>query len=237
MCLKRLFTDWKRLFTAQKRLFTAQKQLFMAWGYFCRIVSLFLITWHTFNQSMNKNIWMPYVTIGYSIWNPYTPCRRFTMGLLHCDPIKIHPFCLGFYFKTYLIRMKNCFIITVSRVQSFIGEILGNIHRGVLEKSRILQEESILPHSNGIYYSNSHVHLWTCVMKLIRLQHRLNNGQNKFYSWIKTFFQEINYKTTTKQAFRIWLSHLMVWQYFSNHNYFSKSMLWVKIFLWFQLKR
>ena len=41
-------------------LFTAQKD-FKAWGYFCRIVSLFLITWRTFNQYLNKNIWMPYI--------------------------------------------------------------------------------------------------------------------------------------------------------------------------------
>ena len=44
--LKRLFTGWKRL-----RL----------WPGFFRIVSLFLITWRTFNQSMNKNIWMLYI--------------------------------------------------------------------------------------------------------------------------------------------------------------------------------
>ena len=50
--------------------------------------------------------------------------------------------------------MKNYFITTISRVLSFIGEVLSKIRRGVIEKSRILQEESILPHSNGIYYSN-----------------------------------------------------------------------------------
>ena len=76
--------------------------------------------------------------------------------------------------------MKNYFIITNSRVLSFIGEILSKIRRGVLEKSRILKEESILPHSNGIYYSNSHVNLWTHVMKRIRLQHCLNNGKTCF---------------------------------------------------------
>ena len=37
------------------------KRLFTAWGCFCRIVSLFLMTWGTLNLSMNKNIWMLYI--------------------------------------------------------------------------------------------------------------------------------------------------------------------------------
>ena len=34
--------------------------------------------------------------------------------------------------------MKNYFIITISRVSSFIGEILSKIRQGVLEKTVIL---------------------------------------------------------------------------------------------------
>ena len=84
----------------------------------------------------------------------------------------MHPFCLGLYFRNQLLKMKNYFLITISRVSAFIGEILSKICRGVLEKSRILYiKESILPHSNGIYYINSQVHLWTYAMKGIRPQH------------------------------------------------------------------
>ena len=53
--LKKTIYELERLFTAQK------KRLFRAWGYFFRTVSLSLITWHTLNPSMNKNIWMPYI--------------------------------------------------------------------------------------------------------------------------------------------------------------------------------
>ena len=75
----------------------------------------------------------------------------------------------------------------------------------------------MLLHSNGIYYSNSHVHL----LKRIRSQH--------CHEW--NYFQENNYQTTTKKTFRIWLSHLMVWQ----KSY--TVMLQIEIFRWFQLKR
>ena len=57
---------------------------------------------------------------------------------IHRDPIKMHPFCLGLYFKKWLIKMKNHFIITISRVLSFMGEILSKIRLFVLGKSRIL---------------------------------------------------------------------------------------------------
>ena len=43
-----------------KRLFTAQKKTIHGLRLFLQN-SLFLITWHTFNQSMNKNIWMLYI--------------------------------------------------------------------------------------------------------------------------------------------------------------------------------
>ena len=38
-----------------------EKDYFQLWPSFFRIVSFFLITWRTFNQSMDKNIWMPYI--------------------------------------------------------------------------------------------------------------------------------------------------------------------------------
>ena len=57
---------------------------------------------------------------------------------IHRDPIKMHQFCLELYFTNQLIKMKNCFKITVSRVSSFIGEILSKICRGILEKIKIL---------------------------------------------------------------------------------------------------
>ena len=68
-----------------------------------------------------------------------------------------------------------------------MGEILSKIRQAVPEKSRILKEKSILPHSNGIYHSNSHVHLRTYFMKRIMPKHCLNHEKNKFYSWLKTF--------------------------------------------------
>ena len=63
-CWKRLFTGWKRLFTAWKDYLWVEKDYLWLWPSFFRIVSLFLITWCTFNQSIDKNIWMPYIT-----WN------------------------------------------------------------------------------------------------------------------------------------------------------------------------
>ena len=70
--------------------------------------------------------------------------------------------------------MKNYFLIKISGISSFIGKILNKICLGVLEKSRILLQETIFPHSNGIYHSNSHVHLWTYVVKRIRPQQFLS---------------------------------------------------------------
>ena len=54
----RIEKDYLRL---GKTIYGLKKDNLRLWSYFCRIVSFFLITWHTFNQSMNKNIWMPYV--------------------------------------------------------------------------------------------------------------------------------------------------------------------------------
>ena len=65
--LKRLFTGWKRLFMAWKDYLRIEKDYLRLWPGFFRIVSLFLITWCTFNQSLNKNIWMPYIT-GNDLW-------------------------------------------------------------------------------------------------------------------------------------------------------------------------
>ena len=59
--LEKTIYGMKKTIYGLKRLFTDQKRLLTAWGYFCRIVSLFSITWRTFNQSMNKNTWMPYI--------------------------------------------------------------------------------------------------------------------------------------------------------------------------------
>ena len=70
----------------------------------------------------------------------------------------MHPFCLGLYFRSYSIKMKNHFRTTIHMVLCFIGKILSKIRRAVLEKSRILYEQSILPHSNGIYHSKTHVY-------------------------------------------------------------------------------
>ena len=64
--------------------------------------------------------------------------KTLQVRIVHRDPIKMHPFCLGLYFRNQSIKMKNYFIISSSRVLSFIGEILSKIRRRVLEKSRIL---------------------------------------------------------------------------------------------------
>ena len=70
------------------------------------------------------------------IIHDYSLCL--TLSSIHRDPIKMHPFCLGLYFKNQSIKMKNYFVITITSVLSFIGETLSKIRRGVLEKSRIL---------------------------------------------------------------------------------------------------
>ena len=64
--------------------------------------------------------------------------------------------------------MKNYFIIRISRVSPFISEILSKIRRGVVEKTRILLEDSILPHSNGIYHSVDLTHVY----HVDKVQHR-----------------------------------------------------------------
>ena len=46
---------------AQKDYLRIERDYLQLWGNFCRIVSLFLITRLTLNQSMNKNTWMPYI--------------------------------------------------------------------------------------------------------------------------------------------------------------------------------
>ena len=131
--------------------------------------------------------------------------------LIHRDPIKMHPFCLGLYFTNWSIKMKFYLIITINRVLSFIGETL--IRLGVLEKSRVFKKEWILPHSNGICYSNSHVFIyngpgcmsWSVLGPIVLTTGTTNSilEQNPF--------QESNYKTTKKITVRIYLIHLMVW--------------------------
>ena len=44
-----------------------EKDYLRLWFSFFRIVSLFVITWCTFNQSMDKNIWMPYITTNMAL--------------------------------------------------------------------------------------------------------------------------------------------------------------------------
>ena len=46
----------ERLFTAWKDYLWVEKDDLRLWSNFCKIVNLFLITWHTCNQSMNKNM-------------------------------------------------------------------------------------------------------------------------------------------------------------------------------------
>ena len=58
---------------------------------------------------------------------------------------------LGIIYQKLINKINNYSILIISRVLSFTGEILSKIRQDVLEKSRILWEESILPHSNGIY--------------------------------------------------------------------------------------
>ena len=50
---------------AWKDYLRVEKDYLRLWPSFFRIVSLFLITWRTFNQSMDKNIWMPYIKLLY----------------------------------------------------------------------------------------------------------------------------------------------------------------------------
>ena len=114
--------------------------------------------------------------------------------------------------------MKKYFTITISRVLSFIGEILNKIRPGVLEKSRILQKESILPHSNGIYYSNSHVHLWTFVMKRIRPNHCLNTRKNILFI-NKILFRKATTKKWQQQIKHLGFDHAyMYWWSGNNHT-------------------
>ena len=74
----------------------------------------------------------------YASWSTnHTVVLLYTIHL-HRDHLKMHPFCLGLYFKNWWIKMKNYFIITIRRVLSILGLILSKIRLGVLEKSRIL---------------------------------------------------------------------------------------------------
>ena len=66
--LKRLFMAWKDYLRVEKDYLRVEKDYLRLWSSFCRIVSLFLITWHTFNHSMDKNIWTPYIYIYIHIW-------------------------------------------------------------------------------------------------------------------------------------------------------------------------
>ena len=91
--LEKTIYGLKKTIYGLERLFTAQKRLFTAWDYFCRIVSLFLITWRTFNQSMNKNIWMPYIKgiIARNCWvSAYSQsycvkCKLMTLTTIHIN--------------------------------------------------------------------------------------------------------------------------------------------------------
>ena len=57
---KTKFTDLKKATYGLKNYLWLEDDYLRLWGNFCRIVILFLTTWCTFNQSMNKNIWMVY---------------------------------------------------------------------------------------------------------------------------------------------------------------------------------
>ena len=61
--LEKTIYGLKRLFMAWKDYLWLEKDYLRLWSNFCRIVSLFLITWHTFNQSMNMNIWVTYIKV------------------------------------------------------------------------------------------------------------------------------------------------------------------------------
>ena len=68
-------------------------------GSFCRMVCLFSITWHTFNQSMNTNIQIIYM---------YTICFSTSSKILTCLPEK--PLYLSSYgCLTYLFWCSPCF--------------------------------------------------------------------------------------------------------------------------------
>ena len=101
--LKRLFTAWKDYLVrvekdyfiynglkktlvlrwVEKDYLWVEKdylRLHWLWSNCCRIVSLFLITCHTFNQSMNKNIWMTYNYKIFPIWN--SPVHGYIMHVM-----------------------------------------------------------------------------------------------------------------------------------------------------------
>ena len=48
-------------YSLEKTIYSLKKTFLRFWSYFCRIASLFLITWRTCSKSMNKNIWMLHV--------------------------------------------------------------------------------------------------------------------------------------------------------------------------------
>ena len=61
--LEKTIYGLKKTITAWKDYLWVEKDYLRLWPGFFGIVSLFLITWRTFNQSMNKNIWMPYIMV------------------------------------------------------------------------------------------------------------------------------------------------------------------------------
>ena len=71
--------------------------------------------------------------------------RRRKMPNVHRDPIKMHPFCLGLYFRNWFIKMKNYFITTISKVLSFISEILSKICQAVMRKLELWRRLDFTP--------------------------------------------------------------------------------------------
>ena len=113
------------------------------------------------------------------LFRSWFPEKVFIHDIVHIPwPTKNAYILFGIIFQKLINKNEKLIyiLITIIRVLSFVGEILSKIRKGVL---------SILPHSSGIYYSNSHVDLWTYVMKCIGPQHWAisNNGfrSDSFY--------------------------------------------------------
>ena len=114
--LEKAIYGLKKTVYGLERLFTAQKRLFTAWGYSCRIASLFLITWRTFNQSMNNN----YMNAVYNtIYFSNVLSWKLTFACNTCNP-DCKDQCLTLYFGVVWVLFTNCYLSGLGTILSAV---------------------------------------------------------------------------------------------------------------------
>ena len=117
--LKKTIYGLKKTVTAWKDYLRVEKDYLRLWPSFFRIVSLFLITWRTFNQSMDKNIWMPYIILNIGGKSPVGVCKR----------VEALQFFSCFQNNSYRMIQKgwNVDLVDISSVWQFIWQQLRTV--------------------------------------------------------------------------------------------------------------